>query len=221
MEEERRAKEKEVGFLVSVFYFFVCLLIYWVVLFVAVVFVAFVLFLYLSVITWVLLESNMRSVSTWVTSDTLLIYYLCPYSTAHLSLIIAIFSCASAKLKEWVRYKLKMFHISISEFRVVFQMKILKAKQEEDRKRLEEQFKADKEAQRYQMHNMMTANMDVLRKDREAILQQNQTFKEMMERMQQLMDERNDLIVELQKQIIALLKRPPSPPPKEGICVIS
>ena len=114
-----------------------------------------------------------------------------------------------------------MFHISISEFRVVFQMKILKAKQEEDRKRLEEQFKADKEAQRYQMHNMMTANMDVLRKDREAILQQNQTFKEMMERMQQLMDERNDLIVELQKQIIALLKRPPSPPPKEGICVIS
>ena len=41
-----------------------------------------------------------------------------------------------------------MFHISISEFRVVFQMKILKAKQEEDRKRLEEQFKADKEAQR-------------------------------------------------------------------------
>ena len=71
------------------------------------------------------------------------------------------------------------------------------------------------------MHNMMTANMDVLRKDREAILQQNQTFKEMMERMQQLMDERNDQIVELQKQIIALLKRPPSPPPKEGICVIS
>ena len=114
-----------------------------------------------------------------------------------------------------------MFHISISEFRVVFQMEILKAKQEEDRKRLEVQFKADMEAQREQMQNMMTANMNVLQKDREAILQQNQTSKEMMARTQLLMDERNDQIVELRKQIIALLKGPPSPPPKKGICVIS
>ena len=95
-------------------------------------------------------------------------------------------------------------------------MKILKAKQEEDRKRLEEQFEADREAQREQMHNMMTANMDVLQKDREAIFQQNQTFKEAMERTQKFMNERNDQIIELQKQIVALLKRP-----KEGICVIS
>ena len=116
LEEEWRAKEKEVGFLVSVFYFFVYLLIYWVVLFVAVVFVAFVLFLYLSVITWVLLEGNMRSVSTWVTSDTLLIYYLCPYSTAHLSLIIAIYSCASVKLKEWVDISLKCFIYQLVNF---------------------------------------------------------------------------------------------------------
>ena len=103
----------------------------------------------------------------------------------------------------------------------MFQRKILKAKQEEDRKRLEEQFKPDMEAQRERMHNIMTANMDVLQKDREAIFQQNQTFKEAMERTQKLMNERNDQIIELQKQIIALLKRPPSPPPKEGICVIS
>lgn len=114
-----------------------------------------------------------------------------------------------------------MFHISIGEFRVVFQIEILKAKQEEDRKHLEVQFKADMEAQSEQMRNMMTANMNVLRKDREAILQQNQTSKEMMERTQQLMDERNDQIVELQKKIIALLKEPPAPPPKKGICVIS
>ena len=114
-----------------------------------------------------------------------------------------------------------MFHISISEFRVVFQMEILKAKQEEDIKRLEEQFKVDMEAQREQMHNMMTANMDVLQKDREAILQQNQTLKEIMEGMQLLMNQRNDKIVESQKQIIALLKRPPSPPPKEGFCGVS
>ena len=36
--------------------------------------------------------------------------------------------------------------MSIIEFCFVFQMEILKAKQEEDRKRLEEQFKADMEA---------------------------------------------------------------------------
>ena len=100
-------------------------------------------------------------------------------------------------------------------------MKILKAKQEEDRKRLEEQFKADMEAQREQTHNMIIANMDVLQKDREAILQQNQTFKEMMERTQQLIDTKNDQIVELQKQMIALLEGPPPPPRKQGICVIS
>ena len=76
-------------------------------------------------------------------------------------------------------------------------MEILKAKQEEDRKRLEEQFKADMEAQREQMHNMMTANMEELRKDREAIVQQNQTFKESMEHMRQSMEKRNDQIVEL------------------------
>ena len=114
-----------------------------------------------------------------------------------------------------------MFHISISEFRVVFQMEILKAKQEEDIKRLEEQFKVDIEAQREQMRNMMTANMDVLQKDREAILQQNQTLKEIMEEMQLLMNKRNDQFVELQTQIIALLKKPPSPPPKEGFCGVS
>ena len=95
-------------------------------------------------------------------------------------------------------------------------MKILKAKQEEDRKRLEEQLKADMEAQGEQMYNIMTANMRELRKDREAILQQNQTFKETMERTQKIMNEKNDQIIELQKQIVALLKRQ-----KEGICVIS
>lgn len=101
------------------------------------------------------------------------------------------------------------------------EMEILKAKQEEDRKRLEEQFKADMEAQREQMHNMMTANMEELRKDREAIVQQNQTFKESMEQMRQSMEKRNDQIVELQKQIVALANRPPPPPQKRGICVIS
>ncbi|XP_058943961.1 guanylate-binding protein 7-like [Pocillopora verrucosa] len=89
------------------------------------------------------------------------------------------------------------------------EMEILKAKQEEDRKRLEEQFKADMEAQREQMHNILTANMEELRKDREAIVQQNQTLKESMEQMRQSMEKKNEQIVELQKQIVALANRPP------------
>ncbi|PFX25984.1 guanylate-binding protein 7-like [Stylophora pistillata] len=100
------------------------------------------------------------------------------------------------------------------------EMEILKVKQDEDRRRLEEQFKADMEAQREQMHNMMTANMEELRKDREAIVEQNQTLKEMMEQMRQSMDKRNDQIAELQKQILALANRPP-PPTSISICVIS
>lgn len=101
------------------------------------------------------------------------------------------------------------------------EMKILQEKQEEDRKRLEEQFKADMEAQREQMHNMMTANMEELRKDREAIVEQNQTFKEAMEQMRLSMDKRNDQIIELQKQVVALANRPPPPRPSSGFCVIS
>lgn len=97
-----------------------------------------------------------------------------------------------------------------------FQMELLKVKQEEDRKRLEEQFKADMEAQREQMQNMMTANMDELRKDREAIVQQNQTLKETIESMRQSMEQRNDQITELQKQMIAIASRPPPPPPSGG-----
>ena len=84
---------------------------------------------------------------------------------------------------------------------------------------MEEQFKADMEAQREQMSNMMTANMDELRKDREAIIQQNQTLKETMEQMHQSMEHRNAQMIELQKQITALANRPPPPPPKGG-CVI-
>ncbi|XP_022790076.1 stress response protein NST1-like [Stylophora pistillata] len=101
------------------------------------------------------------------------------------------------------------------------EMEILKVKQDEDRRRLEEQFRADMEAQREQMHNMMTANMEELRKDREAIIEQNQTLKETMEQMRQSMDKRNDQIAELQKQIVALANRPPPRPPCKPFCVIS
>ena len=100
-------------------------------------------------------------------------------------------------------------------------MELLKAKQEEDRQRLEEQFRADMEAQRLQMQNMMTANMDELRKDREAIAEQNQTLKQTMDQMREATDQRNAQITELQKQIIAIASRPPPPPPSgRGLCII-
>ena len=73
-------------------------------------------------------------------------------------------------------------------------MEILKAEQEE--------------AQSELMHYMMTANMEELRKYREAIFQQTQTLKESMEQMRQSIEKRNDQIVELQKQIVALENRP-------------
>ena len=98
-------------------------------------------------------------------------------------------------------------------------MELLRIKQEE-RRRLEEQFKADMEAQREQMSNMMAANMDEPRKDREATIQHNQTLKETMGQMHQSMEQRNAQMIELQKQITALANRPPPPPPKSGGCVI-
>ena len=71
-------------------------------------------------------------------------------------------------------------------------------------------------AQRDQMENMMTANMDELRKDRQAIVEQNQTLKEAIGSMQRSMEQRNTEIAELQKQIIALANRPPPPAPSGG-----
>ena len=98
-------------------------------------------------------------------------------------------------------------------------MGLLRIKQGEDRRRLEEQVKADMEAQREQMSNMVEANMDELRKDREAIIQQNQTLKETtLEQMHQSVEQRKAQVIELQKQITALANRPPPPP--AGVCVI-
>lgn len=95
-------------------------------------------------------------------------------------------------------------------------MELLVAKQKEDRQRLEEQFRADMEAQKDQMQNMMTANMDELRKDREAIANQNLTLKQTMDQMRESMDKRSQQITDLQKQIIAIQCRPPPPPPPSG-----
>ena len=60
-------------------------------------------------------------------------------------------------------------------------MKLLQKKQEEDRRRLEELFRIDLEAQRVLMQDMMTANMDELRSERQVIIDQNQILVYTME----------------------------------------
>ena len=46
---------------------------------------------------------------------------------------------------------------------------------------MEEQFRTDMEAQRVLMQDMMTANMDELRSERQAIIDQNQTLVDTIE----------------------------------------
>ena len=53
-------------------------------------------------------------------------------------------------------------------------MKVLQKKMEEDRRRLEEQFRTDMETQRVNMQDMMTAYTDEQRSERQAIFDQNQ-----------------------------------------------
>ena len=60
-------------------------------------------------------------------------------------------------------------------------MKLLQKKMEEDRRRLEEQFRIDLETQRVLMQDMMTANMDELRSERQAIIDHNQILRHTME----------------------------------------
>ena len=60
-------------------------------------------------------------------------------------------------------------------------MKLLQKEMEEDRRRLEEQFRTDMETQRVLMQDMMTANMDEQRSERQAIIDQKQILEHTME----------------------------------------
>ena len=60
-------------------------------------------------------------------------------------------------------------------------MKLLQKKMEEDKRRLEEQFRTDMETQRVLMQDMMTANMNELRSERQATIEQNQILLDTME----------------------------------------
>ena len=100
-------------------------------------------------------------------------------------------------------------------------MELLKVKQEEDRRRLEKQLSSKIEEQGEQMQNMMRANMEQLHRERQNVVDQNKTLQEALSGMQRSMNERNDQIKNLQRQIQQIASRPPpSPPKKEKGCVV-
>ena len=101
-------------------------------------------------------------------------------------------------------------------------MELLKVKQEEEKRRLEEQLRSDMDAQRQQMENMMRANMEELRRDRQDVLAQNRTLQESVEGMQRALNERNGQIANLEQKIQEIANRPPPPPPprKKRGCVV-
>ena len=94
-------------------------------------------------------------------------------------------------------------------------MKLLQEKREEDRRRLEEQFRTDMETQRVLMQDM-TDNMDELRSENQAITDQNQTLQVTITSMTEAMERRDGQMLELQNQITELA----NPPEEGGGCVI-
>lgn len=88
-------------------------------------------------------------------------------------------------------------------------MELLKVKQEEDRRRLEKQLRSKIEEQGEQMQNMM------------SVVDQNRTMQEAMSGMQRSVNEKDDQIKNLERQIQQIAsRRPPSPPKKKEECVV-
>lgn len=106
-------------------------------------------------------------------------------------------------------------------FPFLCQLELLIAKQEEEKRRLEEQMRSAMESEREQMQNMMRANMDELQKERQVVSNQSRSMRDAMEGMQRSLNERNGQIAELQRQIQEIASRPPPPPPpKKKGCVV-
>lgn len=80
-------------------------------------------------------------------------------------------------------------------------MILLKKKHEEDKSRLEKRLRADMEAQKAQMTNMMTANIQEMRKEKQAVVDQNKTLKNSIAELQRSLDELNKQIDCLKKRI--------------------
>ena len=70
----------------------------------------------------------------------------------------------------------------------------------EEKNRLEKRLEADIEAQKIQMMNMVKANIQTVRKEREAIIDQNKALKNSIAEMQRSLDELNRQIECLKKR---------------------
>ena len=81
------------------------------------------------------------------------------------------------------------------------QITLLKTKHEEDKNRLEKRLRADMEAQKAQMMNMMTANIQAMRTGNQAAVDQNKTMKNSIAEMQRSLNELNKQIECLKKRI--------------------
>lgn len=77
----------------------------------------------------------------------------------------------------------------------------MKSKHEEEKKVLEKRLAADIEAQKVRMTNMMKANIQAARQEKEAVVDENRALKNSIAEMQRSLDELNRQIECLRKRI--------------------
>lgn len=91
----------------------------------------------------------------------------------------------------------------------------MKAKQEEEKRHLEERRKSELEQQRRQMKDMMKAKVGELQREQQSVVAQNESLQQSIDEMQRSLYERNSEIEGLQGYIQAIANQP-----TEGPCVI-
>lgn len=80
-------------------------------------------------------------------------------------------------------------------------MTLLKERQEEEKRRLESQFRADLAAQKERMQNMMKANMEKLQKENQVAANRNKTLKNTIDSLQRSLNEKENQIQALKRRI--------------------
>ena len=85
-----------------------------------------------------------------------------------------------------------------------FQMKLLQKKLEDDRKRVEEQFRTDMKTQTEVMKAVMTANIEEMRIGTQAIIKQNKALQNTVTSMKKDSERQDGKILELQSEIAEL-----------------
>ena len=117
-----------------------------------------------------------------------------------------------------VQCKITGVYIGFSINSQIFFLKvvILQEKQHQEKLRLKEMFEKNMSEQRDQLTNMMQANFEEQRKEREATLNQQRTMDNVIDVMKTSLEERNEEIGLLRQEIEAVMNRPT---PKEP-CII-